>query len=194
MNARIKRICMIPFAAVFSLALSAPALSQHADIGHFDLSPIAGAVGQRPTVNINFGPAMMAGFAETLAPNSPELGDVIRSISGLRLMVFEDVDDVDFGARIEQAASDLRQAGWTAAVEVRENDANVDLYLNESQQFVEGMVLMLTEEGGAAVFANIFGDLDPVMIGRMIGSGEALRNLDLDSISEQFESLSGDGS
>lgn len=194
MNATTERIVMIPIAVVLALALSAPALSQSADAGQFDLSPIAGAVGQTPKVNINFGPAMMAGFAETLAPNSPELGDVIRSISGLRLMVFEDVEGVDFSGRIAQAAAELRQDGWTAAIEVREDDANVDLYLNESQQFVEGLVLMVTEEGGAAVFANIFGDLDPVMIGRMIGSGEALRNLDLGAISEQFESLSGDGS
>jgi hypothetical protein len=194
MNACIRRICISPATVVLALALSMPALAQPADVGRFDLSPIAGAVGQTPKVNINFGPAMMAGFAETLAPNSPELGDVIRSISGLRLMVFEDVEGVDFSGRIAQTASELRQAGWTAAIEVREDDANVDLYLNESQQFVEGLVLMVTEEGGAAVFANIFGELDPVMIGRMIGSGEALRNLDLGAISEQFESLSGDES
>lgn len=194
MNRSMKRICKFPAAALCALALAAPAWSQPFDTGQFDLSSIADAAGQRPTVNINFGPAMMAGFAETLAPNSPELGDVIRSISGLRLMVFEDTDGVDFSFEIEQAVSRLQRAGWTAAIEVREDDAQVDLYLNESQQFVEGLVLMVTENGGEAVFANIFGDLDPVLIGRMIGSGEALRNLNFDALSEQFEAISGDQS
>jgi len=179
---------------LFTFVLASPASSQEADIGRFDLSPIADAIGQTPKVNLNFGPAMMAGFAETIAPSSPELGDVIRSVAGLRLMVFEDIGDVDFSGRIAETAADLERAGWTAAVEVRENDAHVDIYLNESQQFVQGLVLMVTERGSEAVFANIFGDLDPVVIGKMIGSGEALKKLDLGALSQQFGAISGDDS
>jgi len=196
------RIAPMVFSIVFPIALTlvlvvtlsaAPAWSQETDAGRVDLGPVADAIGQTPKVNINFGPAMMAGFAETLAGSSQELGEVIRSIAGLRLMVFEDIGDADVSGPVDETAEALRQAGWTAAIEVRDDDARVDLYLNESQQFVEGLVLMVTEQGGDAVLANIFGDLDPVVIGKLVGSGEALRNLDFDALTEQFESMSDDG-
>lgn len=181
-------------AAAFCLLLAGQGWAQESAIGRIDFGPMADAFGQPPTVNLNFGPAMMAGFAETLGANSPELADVIRSISGLRLMVFEGVGDADIESRMVETAASLREAGWTAAVEVREDDAHVDLYLNESQQYVQGLVLMVTEQGGEAVFANVFGDLDPVMIGKLIGSGEALKNLDLESLTEQFGAGSDDDS
>jgi hypothetical protein len=174
------------------LAASAPALAQNADVGQIDLSPVTAAIDATPKVNINFGPAMMRGFAESFRANSPELADVIGSIAGMRLVVFEDVETSAVRDRVVETTDALRRGGWTAAVEVRDDDANVDMFLNESDEYVKGLVLMVTEGGGTAVFANVYGDLDPVVIGKLIGSGDALRNLDLGDFASQFQSMSED--
>jgi hypothetical protein len=181
--------------AVFALCAAMTAVpAQEADIGQVDLSPIAEAMGETPKVNLNFGPAMMRGFAESLRQSSPELADVIASVAGLRLMVYEDVDGGVARERVAATTASLSRAGWTPAVEVREDDAHVDMYLNESEQFVEGLVLVVTEAGGNAVFANVYGDLDPVVIGKLIGNGRALQDLDLEALTGQFRSISdGDG-
>jgi hypothetical protein len=172
------------------LAASAPLAAQNADIGQIDLAPVAAAIDATPKVNINFGPAMMQGFAESFRTGSPEMAEVIASISGLRLMVFEDIETQAVRDRVLETTDALRRGGWTAAVEVREDDANVDLFLNESGDFVRGLVLMVTEGSGTAVFANVYGDLDPVVIGKLIASGDALEGLDLDEFANQFQSLS----
>lgn len=175
------------------LMSTAPAVAQSGSVGKIDLSPMADAIGTTPKVNINFGPAMMQGFAESMRASSPELADVIASISGIRLMVFEDVDGSTARDRVVETTSALEREGWTPAVEVRDDDAQVDLFLNETGQFVEGLVLVVTEQGGSAVFANVYGNLDPVVIGKLIGSGNALKTLDFGDFAAQFQSMAENG-
>ena len=185
----------ISMVSVLVLVMSSTAvLAQDRHVGRIDLSPMAGAIGSSPKVNINFGPAMMKGFAESFRGNSPELADLIASVSGLRLMVFENVDGSVARDRVTETTTALERDGWTPAVEVRDGGDHVDLFLNESDQYVEGLVLVVTEDGGSAVFANIYGDLDPVMIGKLVGSGDALKSLDFGDFAAQFQSMSESGS
>ncbi|MGK7295377.1 MAG: DUF4252 domain-containing protein [Candidatus Wenzhouxiangella sp. M2_3B_020] len=184
----------ISMVSILVLVMSSTAvLAQDRHVGRVDLSPMADAIGSSPKVNINFGPAMMKGFAESFRGNSPELANLIASVSGLRLMVFEDAESGPARGRIAETTSALERAGWTPAVEVRDGGDHVDLFLNESDQYVEGLVLVVTEDGGSAVFANIYGDLDPVMIGKLIGSGDALKSLDFGNFAAQFKSMAENG-
>lgn len=173
-----------------SLLLGSTAFAQSSDIGQVDLKPIADAIGSTPKVNLNFGSAMMKGFAESFRGSNAELAGIIDSISGLRLMVFEDIDTSGARGQVEQTVGALSKAGWTPAMEVRDGDSHVDLFLNESENFVEGLVLMVLDGDDTAVFANIYGDIDPVVIGKLIGSGNALDGLDFDDLASQFQSMS----
>ena len=175
------------------LLLSSTAFAQSGDIGQVDLNPISEAIGVTPKVNLNFGPAMMKGFAESFRGSNAELAGIIDSISGLRLMVFEDVDTAGARAQVERTVGDLGSAGWTPAMEVRDGDSHVDLFLNESENFVEGLVLMVLDGNDTAVFANIYGDIDPVVIGKLIGSGDALKGVSFEDLAGQFQSMSGNG-
>lgn len=176
-----------------TLLLGSTAHAQSGDIGQVDLNPIADAIGTTPKVNLNFGPAMMKGFAESFRGSNAELAGILDSVSGLRLMVFEDADATAARSRVEQTANDLGGDGWTPAMEVRDGETRVDLFLNESEQFVEGLVLMVLDGDDTAVFANIFGDLDPVVIGKLIGKGNALNGVDFDDLAGKFQSMSGGG-
>jgi len=177
---------------VFSmLLLGSAAFAQSGDIGQVDLGPIASAIDATPKVNLNFGPAMMKGFAESFRGSNAELADVIGSVSGLRLMVFEEVGVAQARGRVAETASELGTAGWTPAMEVRDGETRVDLFLNESENFVEGLVLMVIDGDETAVFANVYGDLDPVVIGKLIGSGNAFDGMNLEDLAGQIQSMSG---
>lgn len=165
-----------------TLLLASTAFAQSGDIGRVDLNPIADAIGATPKVNLNFGPAMMKGFAESFRGSNAELAGIIDSISGLRLMVFENLDVSGARAQVDAITGDLNTAGWTPAMEVRDGDSHVDLFLNESENFVEGLVLMVLDGNETAVFANIYGDIDPVVIGKLIGSGDGLSGLKLGNL------------
>lgn len=173
-----------------AVLLGSTASAQSSDIGQVDLKPIADAIGSTPKVNLNFGSAMMKGFAESFRGSNAELAGIIDSISGLRLMVFEGLDISGARDQVEQTVGDLGNAGWTSAMKVRDGDSHVDLFLNESDDFVEGLVLMVLDGNDTAVFANIYGDIDPVIIGKLIGSGNALDGLNFDDLASQFQSMS----
>ena len=63
----------------------------------------------------------------------------------------------------------------------------INLLLLESGALVNGLVLLLRDGTSTAVFANIHGNLDPVIIGQLIGSGQGMNDLDLGGLMEQFQ-------
>ncbi len=175
---------------LFCLALSltvanAPALASQP--GQVDLAPLATAMDATPRVNLAFGPAMMGGFAETLRQNNPELADVLKSVKGLRVMVYEGVDSSAADSPISDILQRLGADGWAPALTVRDDSTEVDLLLIESDQYVKGLTLLVRDGSNTAVFANIHGDLDPVVIGQLIGSGKGMKGFDLGELMGQIQ-------
>jgi len=174
------------FLAVVAMASGAAAQ----DLGRFDLDALSD--GLKPKVNINFGPAMLRGFGEGLAQANPDLGGVLSNLQGLRVMVFEDVDVSGIEPRIARAIEQLDAEGWSHAVNVSEDDSLVDLYLLEAGELVKGLLLLIRADGDSVVLANVHGDLDPVLVGRLAGQGRLLRDLDFDQFLEQGQSSEQD--
>jgi len=180
--------------SIFLLAglIASPQLpAQQMAPGQVDLAPITVAIGQTPKVNLNFGSTMVRAFAEGIRPSNAEAAKVLDTIAGVRVMVYEDIDGTRIRDRVSVTVDELGLAGWSPAMEVRDEDAHVDLYLNESGDFIDGLVLMVTESDGAAVFINVFGRLDPVVIGKLVGRGLDLGNLDFDELMGEIQSATG---
>ena len=175
------RSCFNPHLCILLLAGVLTMSAAQAQDGKFNLEPMAG--GLEPKVNINFGPAMMAGFAESMANANPDLSTVLGGMQGLRLMVFEDLSDTrQLASEIQTAVDELIDSGWSRAVQVREDGEQVDLFMIESGQFVTGMVLMIRESSDTAVLANIHGEMDAVLVGRLVGSGKLFDGFDFDDM------------
>lgn len=160
---------------------------QAADNGRVDLNAVAESLGASPKVNVNFGPAMMAGFAETMRQANPELADVLGGVAGLRVMVFEGVDTGSAEPQVRGILDELGTRGWTPAVTIEDGDTRINLLLLESDTSVNGLVMLLRDGGDTAVLANVHGMLDAVMIGRMIGSAQGGQGFDLQGLLGQFQ-------
>ncbi|MDT8449937.1 MAG: DUF4252 domain-containing protein [Wenzhouxiangellaceae bacterium] len=183
---------LIAFSFCLTALAAAPgAAAQEPVIGQVDLQALTAPLGNKPKVNINFGPAMMAGFAETVRAQNPEAAEVLGSISGLRVVVFEDVDTAAVEPQVAEVTGRLARDGWTPALEVRDADAKVDMFLIESGQFVKGLTVLVREAGGTAVFVNVFGNMEPAVIGKLIAQGQALEGLDLGGLMKQLQPPSG---
>lgn len=181
------------FCLSLSLTLaSTSAPAQASDAGQVDLAPLAATLNATPKVNLAFGPAMMAGFAETLRQNNPEMADVIKSVRGLRVMVYEGVDSSAADGRVNEILERLGAEGWAPALTVRDDSTEVDLLLIESGQYVKGLTLLVRDGTSTAVFANIHGDLDPVVIGQLIGRGKAMGDFSLEGLMGQIQDNGND--
>jgi hypothetical protein len=166
-----------------SLTLASTSVPARAsDTGQVDLAPLAATMDATPKVNLAFGPAMMAGFAETMRQNNPELADILKSVRGLRVMVYEGIDNTGAQDPIVELVNRLGAQGWSPALTVRDDTTKVDLLLIESDQYVNGLTLLVRDGKSTAVFANIHGNLDPVVIGRLIGSGKAMGDFSLEGL------------
>lgn len=162
-----------------------PALA--ADSGQFDLNALASSAAVKPKVNINFGPALMKGFAETLRQSNPQLADILQGVSGMRLMVFESFDSQSSEPEITRVMEQLGRGGWNQAVTIADEETRINLFLMESDEFVTGLVLLLRDGPDTAVFANIHGNMDPVTIGKLIGGGQGVQGFDLGGLIGQFQ-------
>jgi len=185
-----KTLLFVPFVFIAALTASVPfasASAQERTVGQVDLSSLAEPFAVTPKVNLNFGPAMMAGFAETVRGQSPEAAEVLSTIAGVRVMVFEDVDTSLVEDSVAEVAAQLSRDGWTPALEVRDEDAKVDMFLIEAGKLVKGLAVLVREGSGTAVFANVYGDIEPAVIGKLIAQGDALGGMDFGELMGQFQ-------
>lgn len=173
---KVLRIAML----LLCIPFAANALAQAP--GQVDLEPVKDAFGTTPKVNLNFGNAMIRGLAEGLRETNADVADLISGVMGVRVMVFEGVDGSLARTFVSDTTFALGNEGWTPAIEVREDREFVDVYIKESGEFVDGIVLMVTGDGDEAVFINVFGALDPVFIGKTLGGGIDFSNFDLEAL------------
>lgn len=152
--------------------------------GQVDLTPMQQAIGHTAEVNLNFGNVMIRGFAEGMRSSNEQLADLLDSVAGVRVMVYDDVDTESLRPLYTETLLDLANDGWTPALEVRGDDEQVDIYIKESADVVDGVMLMVNGDDGSAVFVNVYGMLDPYFIGQVVGKGLDFDDLDLDVLLE----------
>ncbi|MEM6901469.1 MAG: DUF4252 domain-containing protein [Pseudomonadota bacterium] len=153
---------------------SSAALAQPAEFGLDAITP-----GLEPTVNINFGSAMMAGFSASVATSNKDMSTLLDSITRLRLMVFEEFTaSADFTKRLNVAIDQLTSTGWSQALRVREDGELVDLFVIEDGEIFTAMALVVQEQGEALVLANVRGQIDPALVGKLISEGSFLDGFD----------------
>ena len=95
---------------------------------------------------------------------------MLQGLEGVRLRVYESVDDADaVNAFVDDAAGRLEREGWQRVVYVQEGGEKVRVYARTEGQQVNGLTLMVFD-GMEAVFMNVAGRLDPEQLGRIAGA------------------------
>ncbi len=152
-----------------SVQVLAQALSAHP--GYVDFGDLSGIADTEPTIEVSLGPALLGFVRKTVSAEDPELANTLGKLRGIELRVFEISPGQLANARQQALAISKRLKGsdWQPAVTVRGEDATVHMYMKTRDEVVQGMVVMMVESGGDAVFLNIIGEIDPEQLGSVAG-------------------------
>lgn len=153
------------------LALGLPSLAAAQSLadhpGFVDFGDLSGITDAEPTVEVSLGPALLGFVRKTVSAEDPELASTLGKLRGIELRVFDLPADRLATAR-DQARSiskRLRADSWEPTITVRGDDSTVRMYMKTRNDTVQGMVVMIVEAGGDAVFLNIVGEIDPEQLG-----------------------------
>ena len=115
-----------------------------------------------------------------------DAGEMLRQLQSISAVI---VDLDKNPARIDRAAklvremeSRLKREGWERLARVREKDQKVGVFVRNDEKVIDGLVvLVLDQDEGQVVFANIAGVIDLARIGKL---GEKLKVPGLDALEE----------
>ena len=161
-TARHLRLCVISSAA---LLLSACGLmAPRSNDGYANLE----SLGMRDTdrvMSLSIGPTLLH-FAARYTDEDPEIRDLLKSLDGVRIRIYEiDGDASRVAARINAMSHHLREDGWEPVLLVREENEETHMLLRRVNGRISGMTVLSSDGESEAVVVNLMGDIQPAQFG-----------------------------
>jgi hypothetical protein len=155
---------------------------------YFDFGQIPG-VPDEPAVQVDINPMLLGLASAASRAENPAAADLLSSIDGVRVRIYNSLEDVDdVVGFVDDASARLESADWQRVVSV--NDAGrVRIYIRGDEETVTGVTAMIVNDGDA-VFVNIVGSISSQKL------AESLANLDAGEVlgslgTTDFSGLSG---
>lgn len=147
---------------------------------YFTFPEIPG-VGDQPSVQIDLNKQMLSFLLSvTESSGEEEAAEVLAGLDGIRVRVYEDLEDSEAVVNfVDDTSGDLERDGWQRAVFIQDGDERVRMYMQFDEDRVTGMTVMVVD-GDEAVFVNVAGMIDPVVLGhltRQMGINDALEGV-----------------
>jgi len=126
------------------------------------------SLGMRDTdrvMSLSIGPTLLR-FAAKYIDDDPEIRDLLRSLDGVRVRIYEiDGNPQRVAARIGTMSEHLQSEGWEPVVLVREKNEETHMLLRMSGDRIQGMTVLTTDGYSEAVVVNLMGDIRPEQFG-----------------------------
>lgn len=126
------------------------------------------SLGMRDTnrvVNLSIGPTLLH-FAATYIDDEPEVRELLRSLDGVRVRVYEiDGDAGRVASRISEMSQHLQEKGWEPVLLVRENNEETHMLLRNDDGRISGMTVLVSDGDSEAVIVNLMGEIRPEQFG-----------------------------
>ncbi|MEO0436424.1 MAG: DUF4252 domain-containing protein [Pseudomonadota bacterium] len=137
--------------------------------GYFELADLESAYG-KPSLTINLNKSLLK-LVGSFEHEDPAVAETLRNLELVRVYAFEDMDERDNFKKAEQQMLELQasleSASWNRVVEARDEEERVDIYVKQSDDSIQGLVLMALD-GEDAVFINILGNIQPQQIASIV--------------------------
>lgn len=128
-------------------------------------------------MSLSLGPTVLRFAASHIDDDEPEVRDLLRSLDGVRIRVYEvDGDATRVAGRMERMSTKLRADGWEPVMLVRQEDETAFMLLRMDGQKILGMTVMVMDKESEAVIVNLMGDIRPGMF------GDVMVALDVDGV------------
>ena len=128
--------------------------------GYADLDSL-GVMDTDRVINISLGPTVLH-FAARYIDDDPEVRDLLRSLDGVRVRIYEVDGDVQkVAVRMEDMSTNLQQDGWEPVMLVREQDEQVHMLMRTVDGQICGMTVLVLDGDSEAVIVNLMGEIRP---------------------------------
>lgn len=132
--------------------------------GYADLE----SLGMRDTdrvISLSIGPALLH-FAARHMDEDPETRELLRSLDGVRIRIYEiDGDASRVNQRIFTMSQHLQEDGWQPVVLVREQNEEVHMLMRLEGDHISGMTVLVSDGESEAVIVNLMGEIRPEQFG-----------------------------
>ncbi|MDE0509032.1 MAG: DUF4252 domain-containing protein [Gammaproteobacteria bacterium] len=155
--------------------------------GYVDFADLRGLVDAEPVVEVTLREPLLRLVTEAIPEDDVEAAGFVSRLLNVRLHVYEDIvgDVTEVAATMNELSAGLEEDGWERVVRVRDDDDQVDIFLNFSEDDAEvyGIALMVVSEDGEVVLGNIVGNI------RMEDISALGRRFDIEELAEFHEEM-----
>jgi len=126
------------------------------------------SLGMRDTDNVmtlSIGPSLLH-FAARHVDGEPEVRELLKSLEGVRIRVYEiDGDPGRVARRIDRMSLRLQDDGWEPVMLIREKNEATHMLLRTVNQQICGMTVLVSDGDSEAVVINLMGTIRPEQFG-----------------------------
>lgn len=140
--------------------LTAPRASE----GYADLE----SLGMRDTdqvMSLSIGPSVLR-FAAGHVDDDPEVRELLRSLDGIRIRIYEiDGDAGRVALKIDAMSRHLQDGGWEPVMRVRQENEATHMLLRVVDERIRGLTVLVSDGDSEAVVINLMGKIKPEQFG-----------------------------
>lgn len=128
--------------------------------GYADLDSL-GMFDTDRVISLSIGPTLLH-FAARYIDDDPEVRELLRSLDGVRVRIYEvDGDAQKVAVRMENMSANLQQDGWEPVMLVRERGEQVHMLMRMVDGEIRGMTVLVLDGDSEAVIVNLMGEIRP---------------------------------
>ena len=165
MSTLIRNLARVALAAVFVLSLVACGITApRGNEGYADLDSL-GMFDTDRVISLSLGPTLLH-FAAGFIDDDPEVRDLLRSLDGVRVRVYEvDGDATKVAGRMQHMSTKMQDDGWEPVMLVSHEDEQVHMLLRMVGSEIRGMTVLVLDGDSEAVIVNLMGEIKPEQFG-----------------------------
>ena len=135
------------------------------------------------TMALSIGPTLIRIAIWAMDEDEPETAELLRSIEGVRIRIYEiDGDAERVAGRVSRMSTQLREDNWQPVMLVKEDEEQTHMLMRSEGDRIMGITL-ITSDAEEAVVINLKGHLDPQHC------GDVMVALDVDAPEVQVATL-----
>lgn len=161
MSILIEKITRTAMAATLLLSVAACGITApRSNEGYADLDSL-GMMDTDRVINLSLGPTVLH-FAARYIDDDPEVRDLLRSLDGVRVRIYEiDGDASKVAGRMQNMSTRLQDDGWEPVMLVSQEDEQVHMLMRMVDGQIRGMTVLVMDGSEEAVIVNLMGEIDP---------------------------------
>jgi len=154
-------LCIVSLSiSVTACGLTAPRSSA----GYADLESL-GVRDTNSVMTLSIGPSLLR-FAASHVDDDPEIRELLKSLDGVRIRIYEiDGDPAKVASRIDHMSKRLQGDGWEPVMLIREENEATHMLLRTVDNQVCGMTVLVSDGDTEAVVINLMGEIKPQQFG-----------------------------